>query len=161
MYAITLGDHPSCSSVPALSLDWAYSCEEVKDLVNNENDDSEGDKDGRSTDEDQERKSLVIPQWRRIALLREVGRMTNRDFEKLGFLPVSDLDDTGRCSSTACRTDYLCAPELASKRRYRHSHQDSNSNGFVQVQGFNSNGLSRSKSMQSKLSACHTIRELI
>ena len=67
-YSVELGDHPSCSKGPPLTLGWDYAMSTivaVDDFVSSY----------RSSRE------LIMPVWRRKHLLREVARLTNHDFE--------------------------------------------------------------------------------
>ena len=131
-YAITVGDHPSCSSEPALTLDWKYATPtriEIDTYSEAKN--------------EKVKKSLRIPRWRRIALLREVAKMTNRDLLALGLSKNEFDPDEG---------SKRYAPPLKSKLIYKRSHMHERSHKyFADLENFSSNGIPRSKSMQNQL----------
>ena len=83
-YAITAGNHPSCSSEPALTLDWKYATPTRIEI------------DTYSEAKNEKVKKIMrIPRWRRIALLREVAKMTNRDLLALGLSKNGFNQDEG------------------------------------------------------------------
>lgn len=80
-YNIEIGDHPSCSSMPSLTLSWEHAKDITVDI-------DQHDRSGFS----KKGKELVLPVWQRVNRLRQVARMTNRDFKTMNIdIPLGEF----------------------------------------------------------------------
>ena len=80
-YNVEVGDHPSCSSMPSLTLSWEHAKDITVDI-------DQHDRSGFS----KKGKELVLPVWQRVNRLRQVARMTNRDFKTMNIdIPLGEF----------------------------------------------------------------------